>query len=170
MYMQGPWPEAETTQGYQLPLTPREVYHIGIIRTNEYVQKKYGKTFESISSTAHQDEILQALESGEAGFEDFSSKVFFEMLLANTIEGYFGDPMYGGNRNKVGWRLVGFPGAAAAYVGLVAKHNVPYSVTPMGIGDLQQQEAAMGPETQADADHMARMHIMLGRRALGLEK
>ena len=168
MYMQGPWPDALPTQGYQLPMTPREVYHIGVIATNQYCQQKYGKTFATLNA-AHQDEVLKALESGEAGFTDFSSKVFFQMLLANTLEGYFADPMYGGNRNKAGWRLVGFPGAAAAYIGLIAKHNVPYRVTPMGIADLQRAETSMSGEHDEDAMHEMRVHMMLGRKALGLE-
>ena len=34
------------------------------------------------------------------------------MLLQNTVEGFLADPMYGGNRDFVGWKLIGFPGPA----------------------------------------------------------
>jgi gluconate 2-dehydrogenase gamma chain len=33
----------------------------------------------------------------------------------HTVEGFFCDPAYGGNRDAVGWRLVGFPGAQWGY-------------------------------------------------------
>jgi hypothetical protein len=36
-------------------------------------------------------------------------------LRNDTIEGMFGDPMYGGNRDLVGWTLIGYPGAQRQY-------------------------------------------------------
>src|SRR5215469_10067091 len=58
MYMQGPWAQGLPTQGYQLPLTPREVYRLGIAETNTYSTKQFGKSFDQLTSAAHQDEIL----------------------------------------------------------------------------------------------------------------
>jgi gluconate 2-dehydrogenase gamma chain len=37
------------------------------------------------------------------------------MLQDDTVEGMFADPVYGGNRNYVGWALIGYPGAQRAY-------------------------------------------------------
>ena len=169
MYTQGPWPDALPTQGYQLPLTPREVYRLAIAATNDYCKKTYGKTFDKLKA-AQQDEVLTALDSAKLQFDAVPAKVFFEMLYGNTIEGYFSDPMYGGNRDKVGWKLVGFPGAAAAYLGLVEKHNVPYKVTPMSIADMQQEETAMGDGPEETIMDRVAMHVHLGRKALGLEQ
>jgi gluconate 2-dehydrogenase gamma chain len=168
MYTQGPWLAPSPTQGYQLPLNPREVYRLGIAATNRYTHQTYGKTFDKLDAQ-HQDTVLAALEAGKVTFVEVPAQVFFEMLYGGTVEGFFSDPMYGGNRDKVGWKLVGFPGAAAAYLGLVERHNVPYKVTPMSISDLQQQETAMGTEmSEADVAHRVAMHVMLGRRALNL--
>jgi len=65
--------------------------------------------------------------------------MFFDLLLRNTEEGFFADPMYGGNRDKVGWKLIGFPGVAAGnYDEHLTKHNVPYLVEPVSILDIQQ--------------------------------
>src|SRR3712207_7688305 len=58
-----------------------------------------------------QDALLSELEAGRLDLGGFSSAIFFETLLANTIEGYFADPAYGGNRDMVSWRMIGFPGA-----------------------------------------------------------
>ena len=40
---------------------------------------------------------------------------FFDMLLNDTYEGMFADPLYGGNRDFAGWKLVGYPGAQRSY-------------------------------------------------------
>jgi gluconate 2-dehydrogenase gamma chain len=134
MYRQGPWGIATPTQGYQLALTPREVYRIGIRATQDYCQRTYRKPFEELSAS-HQDEVLSLLDDAKITFDDVPAKTFFEMLYENTIEGYFADPIYGGNRDKVGWKLVGFPGVAAAYIGVIERHNIPYVVDPVGISD-----------------------------------
>ena len=38
-------------------------------------------------------------------------------------EGFFSDPVYGGNRNMVGWSMIGFPGTRYDYRDLVDRHN-----------------------------------------------
>jgi gluconate 2-dehydrogenase gamma chain len=40
---------------------------------------------------------------------------FFETVRNHILEGVFGEPSYGGNRNLIGWRLVGFPGQRYGY-------------------------------------------------------
>ena len=134
-YTQGPWPEGTPQQGYQSPLTPAAVYRAGIRDTNAYCQKTYGKTFGALAR-AQQDEVLKGLDGGKIELEQVRSPFFFNMLLANTIEGFFADPVYGGNRDKAGWKLVGFPGVAAVYTSFIEKHNVPYKAQPVSIADI----------------------------------
>ena len=63
-------------------------------------------------------------------------KAFFELFYSLTIEGFFADPAYGGNRNKIGWKLVGFPGVRAEYAGLIGQYeNKVYMVDPASIAD-----------------------------------
>jgi gluconate 2-dehydrogenase gamma chain len=164
MYMQGPWTAGLPTQGYQLPLTPREVYRLGIAATNAHCTTQYGKTFDKLNA-AHQDEVLTALDGATISFDAVPAKTFFEMLYANAVEGFFADPLYGGNRGKVGWKLVGFPGAAAAYLSFIDKHNVPYNVNPVSIADVQHAE--MGGE-HAAMDEM-QTHLALAKKALGVK-
>jgi gluconate 2-dehydrogenase gamma chain len=64
------------------------------------------------------DEIALALEGGEEPATDPRRLIvaqLYAMVRQHTFEGLFGDPAYGGNRDGVGWRLVGFPGAQWAY-------------------------------------------------------
>ena len=31
----------------------------------------------------------------------------------HTRQGFYADPIYGGNRDRVGWQVIGFPGPAS---------------------------------------------------------
>ena len=55
------------------------------------------------------------MDQGKAEFPDFNAKPFFEALYQSAMEGFFADPIYGGNRNKASWRMVGYPGLPASY-------------------------------------------------------
>jgi hypothetical protein len=61
------------------------------------------------------------------------AKAFFELLLQNTPEGFFSDPIYGGNRDMVGWKLIGFPGARYDYRPYVDKHGAQLDLPPVGL-------------------------------------
>lgn len=134
MYLKGPWdPDAPYEQGYQLKYFPADLYHVAIAEIRGYVRKQHSnKEFWDLSSD-DMDKALKAIESGEAQLSSIPSEVFFETLLANTIEGYFCDPAYGGNRDMVSWRMIGFPGAYAQYVGLVDQFGVDYTREPLSI-------------------------------------
>jgi gluconate 2-dehydrogenase gamma chain len=63
-----------------------------------------------------QDETITALQQGKAqAFVWPTAQAFFTRLRTHTMEGMFADPVYGGNKNFAGWRLVGFPGAQPLY-------------------------------------------------------
>ena len=67
-------------------------------------------------STAQQDDVIGALEQGKASeFEFPTAQAFFNTLRAHTMEGMFADPVYGGNKDFAGWKLVGFPGTQLYY-------------------------------------------------------
>jgi gluconate 2-dehydrogenase gamma chain len=114
LYRSGPFVRGKPEQGYQLPLTPREFFAAGIKAANEWSRKTYGKEFDRLSS-ADREAALKTMEAGKAEFADFGGKQFFEAVLQSAMEGFFADPIYGGNRNKVSWRMVGYPGLPAAY-------------------------------------------------------
>jgi gluconate 2-dehydrogenase gamma chain len=136
MYLDGPWvPEAPPEQGYQLRFSPAELYRVGIEETRTYVRDQYGgREFWELGEPVR-DEVLSALEAAEVPLPSMPSSVFFETLLANTIEGFLADPAYGGNRAMVGWQMVGFPGAYAQYIDLVDEWGFPYSRTPIGMAN-----------------------------------
>ena len=55
LYMQGPWKPGVPSQGYQLPLTPAELYRAGIAATNAHCAKTYGKTFDRLDAKQKQE-------------------------------------------------------------------------------------------------------------------
>jgi gluconate 2-dehydrogenase gamma chain len=141
-YRQGPWAEGTPEQGFQSALTPRQIFRAAIADTDRYCLATHGKRFEDLDATLGAD-VLSGLESGRIALEAAPAPLFFSMLWAATLDGFFADPMYGGNRDKAGWALVGFPGVAAAYGDEIERHNVPYRVAPVSIGDIRQGRTAV---------------------------
>ena len=64
----------------------------------------------------------------------------FAVIREHTVEGYFCDPVYGGNRNAVGWRLVGFPGVQWGYTAEQMKPGFDASKIPIKtLADLRRE-------------------------------
>jgi len=136
MYRQGPFRKAKAEYGYQLPLTPRQFFEAGIVAVNDWTRKLHGKDFDRLAAK-ERDDALKALEQGKAELADFDGKPFFEALLQITMEGFFADPIYGGNRNKVSWKMVGFPGLPAVYANLIEEYRTKrYVAEPQSIADF----------------------------------
>lgn len=131
-YMQGPWPTGDAEQGWQSKLTPAQMYRTAIRDIQSHCQKQFGKHYETLTS-AQQDDVLHGLETGHIDLPDISAKQFFQMLLHNTQEGFLADPMYGGNQNFAGWKLVGFPGPRYNYVAEIDQYGKPYLMPTVGL-------------------------------------
>ncbi|HEX3444776.1 MAG TPA: gluconate 2-dehydrogenase subunit 3 family protein, partial [Chthoniobacterales bacterium] len=112
LYLSGPWQPTRPGLGYQLPLTPGELFHTAIKAINAELSKS-GQAFWNMSPD-RQDEYLHKLETGSVDLNGVPSQIFFSQLWGMTIEGFFSDPVYGGNKDMVGWKLIGFPGAYAS--------------------------------------------------------
>ncbi|HET7596787.1 MAG TPA: gluconate 2-dehydrogenase subunit 3 family protein [Burkholderiales bacterium] len=142
-YRTGPWREGTPQQGFQSRLTPQEIYRAGIRETNLHCVKRHGKAFEFLAPE-QQDEVLRMLEDNEVLLESLPSRLFFNLLLRNTMEGFFADPMYGGNRDKIGWKLIGFPGLPASNYGeLLQNHDLDYRPEPVSILDVVEGRAKL---------------------------
>jgi gluconate 2-dehydrogenase gamma chain len=133
-YMQGPWRDGTKQQGYQLKLTPAQLYRAAIADIDAHARQRYGnKAFAELDANA-QDEVLHALEQGELALPNAPAGTFFDMLVENTVEGFLADPVYGGNRDFIGWKLVGFPGPRYNYVAEIEQHGRKYDMPFVSIG------------------------------------
>jgi gluconate 2-dehydrogenase gamma chain len=132
-YTQGPFLDVSPLFGYQKKMLPREVYRAGISATDAYCRKQYGdKTFAQLTPQ-QQDEVLKGLEAGSVALEGVGATDFFGFLLQNTKEGYFSDPIHGGNKNAASWKMIGFPGARADYADWVGRPGEKYPLPPVSI-------------------------------------
>ena len=141
-YRQGPWLEGTPQQGFQSRLTPQEIYRAAIRDTNEYCLKQFNVRFDFLKEEA-QLEVLKGLESGSILLPHVSAKLFFGLLWKNTEEGFFADPLYGGNRDKVGWRLLGFPGVASGAYAAHIDNPTLYQAEPVSILDIKKGQASL---------------------------
>jgi gluconate 2-dehydrogenase gamma chain len=136
LYRQGPFPKAKPELGYQLSLNPREFFRAGIESANAWTRKAYGKDFDRLSET-DREAALKAMEADKAPFPGFSSRMFFDALLQITMEGFFSDPIYGGNRDMTGWKMVGYPGLPATYREEIKTYfGKKYDKPPRSIADF----------------------------------
>ncbi len=136
LYMQGPWQKGTPTQGYQSPMTPAEFIRTGIAATNTYCRKTFQREFDRLNID-QQIKLLQDLEQGRAALDGIAAQEFFNLLLAVTMQGFFADPVYGGNRDKVAWKMIGYPGVIAIYSEHIKTYrNKRYDVEPKSIVDL----------------------------------
>lgn len=137
LYMQGPWKRGVPEQGYQLPLTPAELYRAGIAATNRHCVKTYGKPFDALAEN-EREAVLVGLDSGKLAFDKgLPSRVFFATAYQTVVEGLFSDPIYGGNRDKAGWKMVGFAGVLAVHAQNIVKFkDRKYTGEPKGIADM----------------------------------
>jgi len=132
-YMQGPWQHGTPEQGYQLKLTPAQVYRAAIRNVDSHCRQTYANKSFAELAPADQDNILHRLEKGDAELADVPAKVFFDMLWQNTVEGFLADPMYGGNRGFAGWELIGFPGPRYNYINEIEQYGKPYTRPTVGL-------------------------------------
>lgn len=140
LYRSGPWHKGEASQGYQLPFTPAELFRKALAVIN---REPSGAAFPKMRPE-QQDEFLKELEAGGRDLDGVPSNVFFEHLWKSTVEGFFSDPVYGGNHNMTSWRMVGFPGAYGSYYDLVDQHGIAIQREPVSLAE--------------DANGMVHMH------------
>jgi len=135
-YRSGPFPKGKPEHGYQLPLTPLEFFRQGIAETNAWVVKTHGKEFDRLSP-ADREAVLKEMDGGKAQLAGLNGKQFFEALLAITMEGFFADPIYGGNRNMAAWKMIGYPGLPATYADKIEQYRgKKYDGAPQSIADF----------------------------------
>ena len=136
LYRQGPWQQGSPGQGYQLPLTPAEFFRAGIRAVNLHCKEANGREFDRLAA-ADQQKVLEDLAGGRIALGEISGRQFFDIAYETTMQGMFADPIYGGNRDKASWKMIGYPGVIAVHATNIETYrNKLYKVNPSGIGDL----------------------------------
>jgi len=91
------------------------LYRLALAALDQAAGRDYGQTFADLAPEAR-DVLIGRLERGQLDeLHGAELAPFFPIAWQHLREGLFGDPMHGGNRGMLGWRLIGFPGAQYGY-------------------------------------------------------
>jgi gluconate 2-dehydrogenase gamma chain len=136
IYTAGPFAPPQPGLGWQSPVPPLAFFRAAIAEADRWCKATYGHSLDHLKEP---DRIaaLKAMEKGDAAFNGIASKTFFTELLQLVMEGFFADPIYGGNRNKASWRMIGYPGLPATYREKIeAYRGKRYEQEPQSIADF----------------------------------
>jgi gluconate 2-dehydrogenase gamma chain len=138
-YQRGPFRSGKPQFGLQLPLTPEQFCKAGIAAANAACIRDRGKPFDQLTA-ADADEFLKAVQNGRVHADGVSLALWFnEVVYRLFVEACFADPMYGGNRNAVFWKMIGYPGLPATHtLDMVRYRGKPYpgGKNPKSIADF----------------------------------
>lgn len=102
------------TPRYQTRMNRGELFLYGLRTMEDVSQKEFGDSFVNLENE-QQEDVLTMFENGDIQMNAVAGVTFFNLLLQMTIEGAFADPVYGGNKNLLGWKMKEFPGPRASY-------------------------------------------------------
>jgi gluconate 2-dehydrogenase gamma chain len=137
LYLQGPFKSGTANQGYQLGMTPAQLFRSGTEGLAGYCMLTYKTPFDRLAAS-DKEAVLKGLQGGKIVLPNgVPCATYFAQLLQMFYEAMFADPIYGGNKNKQGWKLVGYPGVNTANkLNIVKFANKPYRPEPASIADL----------------------------------
>jgi len=137
LYLQGPFRQGSANQGYQLGMTPAALFRAGTEGLTDYCTGTLNKSFDALPAE-DKEKLLKGLQAGTVALPNgVPGKTYFAQLLQMFYEAMFADPIYGGNRAKLGWKMIGYPGVNTANkLNIVKFRNKPYRPEPTSIADL----------------------------------
>ena len=139
LYQRGPWKTGKPQLGYQLPLTPEDYFKLGLAAANHACQQKHGKAFADLPATDG-DAFLTLLGDGKITDPRVVLADWFnDLVYPLFVQACYADPMYGGNKDKTFWKMIGYPGLPAVYgLDIVAFRGKPHpaSANPKSIADF----------------------------------
>ena len=138
-YMRGPWQAGKPQQGYQLPLTPEQFFKAGLEAANAACAATYGKPFDQVSA-ADANRFLSDIAAGKVSDASLPLGTWFnELVYPLFAQACFADPIYGGNVDKVFWKLIGYPGLPSTHtINVVQFRGKPFpgASNPKSIADF----------------------------------
>jgi len=139
LYMSGPWRPGRPEHGYQRPLTPEQFFRAGVAAADSICMQRHGRRFAELAS-ADADVFLGQMAQfeiveGNLPLAEWFNELFYPLF----VQACFADPIYGGNRDKVFWKMLGYPGLPAVNGLNMAKYRgkpFPSGSGPRSIEDF----------------------------------
>ena len=126
-----------------------ERYRAGLAALDEIAVERTGRSFAALDP-AMQDTLLHEIDDASAA-DAGPLTGFVDVVLGHTLEGTFGDPRYGGNRDFIGWNLIGYPGLRLAVTASDQRMSDLPQWTRSSAYELAMFEA-LDPESEFDDD------------------
>ena len=133
-YRGGPFVAGTPEQGDQFRETPAQRYRSGLIAFDRACKQQLGMSFVALAP-AQRDHALEQLETGHMVLQGSDGVALFNLILQNVREGFFADPMYGGNKDLAGWKMIGFPGARYDFRDVVDQRGKKLNIIPIAMLD-----------------------------------
>jgi gluconate 2-dehydrogenase gamma chain len=133
LYVRPPFLKGARNQGPQSEKGPAQQYRDGLAALDRSCKAQFGGSAFFELSDLEKDHVLIRLENGEFQLGGIDGKAFFEQLVRDLKMGFFADPIYGGNRDMVAWKMIGYPGARYNYLDWVSRHNETFPLPPVSL-------------------------------------
>ena len=133
LYLRPPFQAGAKNQGRQSEKGPAQYYREGLAALDRACRARHaGQPFADLSN-ADKTATLKALEEGDFRLDGIDGPSFFAQVVKDIQMGFFADPIYGGNRDMCGWKMIGYPGARYNYLDWVNRHNERFPLPPVGM-------------------------------------
>lgn len=121
-------------------------YRHGIAALDDLSIERHGAPFRRLDE-ASQDAVLSEIEGSRELEQPGRMAQFFAVVHEHTLEGTFCDPKYGGNRDAVGWKMIGFPGVHWGYSTDLLKPGIDSRTIPIStLADIERRAAEEASE------------------------
>ncbi|MGP0017894.1 MAG: gluconate 2-dehydrogenase subunit 3 family protein [Candidatus Sulfotelmatobacter sp.] len=123
----------------------RNSYRQGIAAVDASSRTLYGANFVALAESK-QVELLRLMEQGQApseAWKQVSSTEFFALLVDHTMQGFYGDPRHGGNREGVSWKILG-----TAYPPIRGRLHYDVNVANVNVPKIKDDNVDQSPRTK----------------------
>ena len=121
-------------QGPQSEAGPAQTYREALAALDRYCRAELsGQERSPICPTTTRTRCSKVSRARRSKLDGVDGKAFFEQAVKDVQMGFFADPIYGGNRDMVAWKMIGYPGARYNYLDWVDRHNERFPLPPVSM-------------------------------------
>jgi gluconate 2-dehydrogenase gamma chain len=140
LYLRGPFRAGLPEDGYQGPSNPAQYFKAGTRAFDDHCLRHQGAIFARLDTSAKESSLTEAAAGRWDDATGFPLGDWFNALVYPLFEqACFADPAYGGNRDKIFWKMIGYPGLPAVNgLNMVRYRGKPFpgARTPQAMEDF----------------------------------
>jgi gluconate 2-dehydrogenase gamma chain len=140
LYLRGPFRAGRPEDGYQAPSAPAQYFKLGARAFDEHCVRTLRVGFVRLDPSTKESALADVAAGRWDEASGFPLSAWFNGLVYPLFEqACFSDPAYGGNRDKVFWKMIGYPGLPAVNgLNMVRYRGKPFpgAATPQSMEDF----------------------------------